>query len=336
MVGSMFAASVSTTYTQLLCSQGIMFGLGLAFAYLPAVSISRQYWKQNHGIANAVVVSGGALGGTILPYIVRRILNEKGLPATFRTLGYIAVAGLAPSIFVLRPAKPTVPLWRRTPGRGKPPLFDLSLLHDAQFNALLVACTIAMVGFLPRYFLIPGSAVAQGIDSTYASWLLGLMNGLSIVGRVGYGFVADRFGKVSALTLSFTLCGLAHFIFWLPAVTVPKEDDATVTAMFTCFVIFVGVLGSGFIALFPVVVSHLFGGEALASKQGLLNTMVGIGTLAGPSAVYAIVGDGEVRHWSIGVISAGLFMLVGGLLLGALLSRPLKLIDRLERNVARD
>lgn len=336
MVGSMFAASVSTTYTQLLCSQGIMFGLGVAFAYLPAVSISRQYWKQNHGIANAVVVSGGALGGTILPYIVRKILVEQGLPTTFRTLGYVAAAGLTPSIFILRPAKPTVPIWRRTPGRERPALFDLSLLHDARFNALLVACTIAMVGFLPRYFLVPGSAVAQGIDQTYASWLLGLMNGLSTIGRIGIGWFADRFGKVSALTISFMLCGLGHFMFWLPAVMVPQVDNATVTSLFTCFVVFIGIFGSGFISLFPVVMSHLFGGEALASKQGLLNTIVGIGTLAGPSAIYAIIGDGEVRHWSIGVASAGLFMVAGGMLLGALLSRPFKLLDRMDHNVSRD
>lgn len=336
MVGSMFAASVSNTYAQLLCSQGIMFGLGLAFVYLPAVSISRQYWKQNHGIANAVVVSGGALGGTILPYIVRKILVQKGLPTTFRTLGYIAAAGLTPSIFILRPAKPTIPLWKRPRGSERPPLFDLSLLHDARFNALLIACTVAMVGFLPRYFLIPGSAVAQGIDPTYASWLLGLMNGLSIVGRVGIGWFADHFGKVSALTISFMMCGLCHFIFWLPAVTVPKQDDTRVTALFTCFVVFIGVFGSGFLALFPVVVSHLFGEEGLASKQGLLNTIVGIGTLAGPSAIYAIIGDGEVRHWSTGVASAGLFMVAGGILLGALLSRPFKLADRWDHSIIRD
>lgn len=330
MVGSMFAASVSTTYLQLLFSQGIMFGLGVAFAYLPAVSISRQYWKQNHGVANAVVVSGGALGGTILPYIVRRLITQEGLPQTFRILGYIAAGGLAPSILFLRPAKPTTPLWRRRSAQGgRPPLLDLSLLHDARFNALLVASTIAMAGFLPRYFLTVDSAVTQGVDITYASWLLGLMNGLSIVGRVGIGWFADRFGKVTALTISFVLCGAGHLIFWLPGVLVSNTDKPAVTALFTSFVVFIGIFGSGFVSLFPVVVSHMFGAEALASKQGLLNTVVGLATLAGPSAIYAIVGNGETRHWAIGVITAGLFMLVGGMLLGALLSRPFKLVSRL-------
>lgn len=333
MVGAMFAASVSTTYVQLLLSQGIMFGLGVAFAYLPAVSIARQYWKQNYGVANGFVVSGGALGGTILPYVVRRLIAERGLPHTFRILGYIAAGGLVPSIVFLKPAQPTVPLWRRQYANGeRPVLLDFTLLHDPRFNALLLASTVAMVGFLPRYFLLPDSAVARGISGTYASWLLGLMNGLSIIGRIGIGWVADRFGKISALTLSFALCGLGHMIFWLPAVTVPSQNDAKVTAMFTCFVIYTGLLGSGFVSLLPVVMAHLFGGEALASKQGLLNTVVGLGTLAGPSAVYAIVGDGQTRHWAVGVISAGLFMLVGGLLLGALLSSPLKLMRRV-RNV---
>lgn len=331
MVGAMFAASVATTYTQLLFSQGIMFGLGVAFAYLPAISISRQYWKQNHGLANGIVVSGGALGGTVLPYIVRRLITQRGLPATFRILGYIAAATLTPSIFLLRPAKPTQPLWRRRRQDNKQhPLFDLSLLHDAKFDALVIACTIAMVGFLPRYFLIPDSAIAQGIDATYASWLLGLMNGLSIVGRIGIGWFADRFGKVGALTLSFILCGLGHLLFWLPAVSIPRSNNSSVVAMFTCFVVYTGLFGSGFLSLFPVVISHLFGSEALASKQGLLNTIVGLGTLAGPSAVYAIVDSGELRRWSVGVVSAGLFMLVGGLLLGILLSRPYKLFNVFE------
>lgn len=166
IVGSMFVASVSTSYIQLLSSQGIMFGLGVAFVYLPAISISRQYWKQNYGLANGIVVSGGALGGTILPYVVRKLIIQEGLATTFRVLGYIAAAALTPSILLLRPAKPTQSLWRRRRDNEQWPLLDLSLLHNAKFNALVVACTVAMVGFLPRYFLVPESAIAQGIDTT--------------------------------------------------------------------------------------------------------------------------------------------------------------------------
>ena len=328
MIGAMFAASRSTSYTQLWLSQGIMFGLGLAFAYLPAVSVSRQYWGRNHGVANAVIVSGGALGGTVLPYIVRRLIESAGLASTFRILGYIAIVGLLPSVFLLKPVKPTVPIWRRPVGEGRPPILDLSLLHDTRFNALLIASTVAMVGFLPRYFLIPESAVAKGIDQIYASWLLGLMNGVSIIGRIGVGWYADRFGKVSALNMSFILCGLGHVMFWLPAVSVPNGDGAAVMALFTTFVVYTGIFGTGFLSLFPVVVSHLFGSENLASKQGLLNTMTGIGAFVGPSAVYAIVGDGGVKRWALGIISAGIFMMAGGFLLGILLSRPLKLIER--------
>lgn len=329
MVGANFAASVSTTYVQLLFSQGIMFGLGLAFAYLPAVSISRQYWKQNHGVANGVVVSGGALGGTVLPYIVRRLLDSQGLSQTFKILGYISLGGLAPSIMFLQPIKATTPIWRRRAMDPKTPVFDFTLLRNTEFNALLIACTVAMVGFLPRYFLIPESAVSQGISQTYASWLLGLMNGLSIIGRIGIGWIADRYGKVSALNLSFVLCGLGHFAFWLPGVTVPRHQDSAATALFTSFVVYIGLFGSGFISLFPVVIAHLFGDDALASKQGLLNTVVGCGVLAGPSGVYAVVGSGNAQRWPAGVICAGVFMLAGGILLWLLLSRPAKLIRRL-------
>lgn len=329
MVGSMFAASAATTYTHLLLSQGVGFGLGLSFTYLPAVSISRQYWKHNHGVANAVVVSGGALGGAILPYVVRLLIAQQGLSQTFRILGYVAAAGLLPSVIFLRPSKPTVPVWRQQ-AIERPPLLDISLLYNSQFNALLLASTVAMFGFLPRYFLLVDSAISQGVNPSFTPWLLGMMNGLSIIGRIGVGFYADRFGKVSALSLSFILCGLGHLTFWVSGVLLPTTDTAEVTAMFTCFVVYTGIFGSGFISLFPVVMSHLFGAEALASKQGLFNTVIGLAILAGPSMVYAIIGDGEIHRWTIAIVSAGLFMVVGGLLLFMLLSRPMKLVSRIE------
>lgn len=319
MVGSLFGASVSKEYYQLFLSQGLGFGLGLAFAYPPATTVSRQYFGSGkYGLANGIVVSGGAVGGCVLPYSVRVALARYGLSVTFRILGYLAIGLLLPSIVLVRPRhKPT------TSGGGarRGPILDLSLLHNPHFLALTVSGTIGMTGFLPRYFLIPSSATSQGVSRSYAPWLLGLMNGLSIVGRVGIGYIADKVGggKTATLSASFVLCGLGHFAFWLPAVTLPATDDANtaVTGLFTAFAVYTGIFGSGFVSLFPVVVSHLFGATALASKAGLLNTALGVGTLAGPSAVYAIVGGrgGGERHWTAGVATAGLLMAVGGLLI---------------------
>ncbi|CRK18574.1 hypothetical protein BN1708_012392 [Verticillium longisporum] len=92
-----------------------------------------------------------------------------------------------------------------------------------------------------------------------------------------------------------------------------KEDDEKPVALMTLFVIFVGLLGSGFVSLIPVVMSDLFGAEDLASKVGLLNSIMGLGAFAGPSAVYAIVSDG--RDFSMAVLFSGLLMIVGGLML---------------------
>ncbi|EME88574.1 uncharacterized protein MYCFIDRAFT_129398 [Pseudocercospora fijiensis CIRAD86] len=306
MIGAMFAASVSRTYTEIFLSQGLMFGIGLAFVYMPATSISAQYFGSQHGLANGVVVSGGALGGCILPYCVQIMLGRFGLAATFRILGYLATGILIPSILVLR-AKV-----HRSRSRK---MIDLVLLKDKRFVWTLVGCTVAMAGFLPRYFLVPSSARARGISSTYASWLLGIMNGLSIFGRIGIGYFADRYGKLTALSLSFLLCGVGHFAFWLPGILNTQDNTRAATALMTIFVVYVGFLGSGFISLFPVVVADLFGSENLASKTGMLNTFVGLSTLAGPSAVYAIVGSSMSLRWALGISTAGFFMIAGGLVL---------------------
>lgn len=306
----MFAASVSKKYYQLLLSQGLMFGIGLAFVYPPASSVSRQYFRHRHGFANGIVVSGGALGGCVLPYAVRKLIETHGLPGTFRVLGYLAIGILAPSIWLLQPKRRPEPALR-----SRPSLVDLTLLKDGRFLCLLVGCTIAMAGFLPRYFLLTTSATVNGIAPTYASWLLGMMNGLSILGRVGIGCFADKFGKINALTASFILCALGHFVFWLPGVTVNVDGPGIPTTLFTMFVVYIGIFGSGFISLFAVVVSHLFGSDNLASKTGLLNTAIGVSVLAGPSAISAIIDTGMPKRWTIGVLTSGLFLFVGGVVL---------------------
>ena len=301
MVGGMFAASISQEFYQFFLSQGVMFGLGISFSYYPAVTISRQYFGTHQlGLANGIVLSGGALGGCFLPYAVRELLANKGLPQTFRVLGFVAAGVLAPSIFLLKP--------RTAPSRGGR-LIDFTLLRDARFIVMLVAGTIAMTGFLPRYFLITPYAIQNGVSPSYAAWLLGMMTGLSIIGRVGIGMLADRYGKMKALIASFVLCGIGHLVFWLPSVMV--EKTGAVNGLLTAFVIYTGLFGSGFVSLFPVVVSHLFGSRALASKLGLLNSVMGLGVLAGPSAIYGIVSSNQ--DWTGGVLATGLLMFVGGI-----------------------
>lgn len=307
IVTGLFATSVCTQFYQFLLAQGITFGLGTAFVYYPAVSVSRRLFSRRHGMANAFVVSGGAFGGCVLPYSTRVLLQTHGLPATFRALGYLA-AGLLGCSYAAFKFLDHPPV-RRTPSK----LLDFSLLKDSRFLVMLAATSIAMTGFLPRYFLITPSAVAQGVNSSYAAWLLGLMNGLSIVGRLGIGAFADRYGKLTALVASFVLCGAGHLLFWLPAV-LHRDQDAV--ALMTVFVVFVGLLGSGFVSLIPVVISDLFGGDNLASKVGLFNSIVGVGVLAGPSAANAIVSSKSGGDdWSMAVLFSGLLMLVGGLAL---------------------
>ncbi|OLN81261.1 Riboflavin transporter MCH5-like protein 11 [Colletotrichum chlorophyti] len=279
IVGGLFAASAGTQFYQLLLSQGLAFGLGTAFVYYPAISVSGQFF-QRHGLANGFVDSG-----------------DLACPVHFVFLAYTSTGLLGFScVSFLRIGKRHAPA-----SRGTRNIVDLRLLRDTRFLVILVFGTVAMTGFLPRYFLIPASAVSKGIDTAYAAWLVGLMNGLSIAGRLAVGWLADRFGKMTALITSF-----------LPAV-LAKTDPKTPTALMTLFVVHVGLLEFGFVSLVPVVVSDNFGAENLASKVGLLNSIMGLGVLAGPSAVHAIVSNG--RDFNIAVLFSGLMMTVGWLIL---------------------
>lgn len=129
-----------------------------------------------------------------------------------------------------------------------------------------------------------------------------------MLGRMRIGYIGDRFGKIQSLTASFILRGL-------PGVTVAGDGTGVPTTLLTLFVVCIGIFGSDFISLFAVVVAHLFGPKALASKIGLLDSAIGVSVLAWSRAIYAIIESGVPKLWTIGVLTSGLFLFVGGLVL---------------------
>ncbi|OWF49677.1 monocarboxylate transporter 5-like [Mizuhopecten yessoensis] len=82
-------SSLATGLEFLIASQSILVGIGIAFHNPPIYILLGEYFDKKKGLANAVFISGNALGGIIMPPIYRYVFDEYGLRG-----GLIITAGI--------------------------------------------------------------------------------------------------------------------------------------------------------------------------------------------------------------------------------------------------
>ncbi|EDN90949.1 hypothetical protein SS1G_00349 [Sclerotinia sclerotiorum 1980 UF-70] len=144
---------------------------------------------------------------------------------------------------------------------------------------------------LPLTFLAEYS-VALGYTSAFGATLLAVSSGVNSISRVMTGFAGDRFGRQNTLILSVILCVVSVYGFWLGSTTANGNK-----ALFLLFVIFYGVAGGGYNALFPTTVAEVFGLQAYASVNGFIYFVRGLGTMFGSPVGGKILGESKLGNY---------------------------------------
>jgi MFS family permease len=123
-----------------------------------------------------------------------------------------------------------------------------------------------------------------GISAIIAASILSFVAGISIIGRLGIGFVSDKVGSRLSLTACLSLITFA--LIWLLFI---RE-----IWMFYVFAVVFGLAYGGFVSLLTVVAAELFGRKFLGSMLGGLFFMGLIGGAIGAplsGTIFDITGD---------------------------------------------
>ena len=276
----LIAASVARSLFEVYAAYGLGVGLGVGFAYVPAIGAVQRWFIRRRGFASGLAVSGIGVGTLAVPPLASFLIEVFGWREAYLLLGVVAATigggmallivndpgdrGLGPDGGKLcRGAKPD--------GGGVPVRLAI---QTREFIGLYAACLICSFGvFVPFVHLIP-YATGHGIPQSAAVLLLGAIGAGSTVGRFFLGSLADWIGRRLALPAMFTGMAAALFIWMF------SSGFWSLAAFALAFGIFYG----GWVALLPAVVMDDFGGANVSGIIGILYTSVAFGTLIGPSA----------------------------------------------------
>ncbi len=217
---------------------------GLALPALTAVIIERYGWRSGYLLAMAL------MGGIVLPAILFLIVDSParlnqypdGAPEP-PSLTYTAASGATFTQAVRSPA-----LW------------------------ILVLCsTLCYVDHGMVSLQLPAMLEDAGLPAGAAASFFGLMLGVSVIGRLSIGSLADRFSRARVLGLSLIGMGLGSCMLLWPASPIAR----------IVYVFIYGVASGGVFTVFPLAGVALFGLRAFGKIYALVGLATALGTAAG-------------------------------------------------------
>lgn len=282
----MLLTGFAGSLTLVLAFFGIMMGIGSGAAYGAIVATSVRWFPDMRGLAGGLSV--GALGiGTFLITPVARMLMESAPEGqtpvlwAFKILGIVfllLIAGAA--FFMVTPEPGYKPAgWEpKSAGGSKSPSANdvnwVGMLKKAEFWVLFMmyACG-AFSGLMVISQASPIGQKMANLTPADAVWIVSLMGLANALGRVFWGFVSDKIGRLNSLLTMFAVTAVAMFLL-------PELAKAKTTLLIDGMI--VGACFGGYLGTFPSVCADYFGTKNLTVNYALLFSAFSVAAIAGP------------------------------------------------------
>lgn len=183
----------STVELYLLHAAMGLFGIGALMA--PLNSAAALWMARRPGLAIGIVNAGGALGQGVLPYLARNLVLMEGWRAAYVTLGVIYLALMVPLAFFLRDPPRAAAAEMAAAAVAPSPYRVPRPVMLAWLCVGVVFCCVCMA--TPIMHVVTYGA-DRGLGPRESAGLLAVMMVCGMIGRIGFGKLADRFGNIQA------------------------------------------------------------------------------------------------------------------------------------------
>lgn len=79
--------SVSTSFWQLLLSQGVCFGIGAGLVFTPTMALLSTYFEARRSFVMGIAATGSCTGGLVFPVVARQLIPVLGFGWSVRIIG---------------------------------------------------------------------------------------------------------------------------------------------------------------------------------------------------------------------------------------------------------
>jgi MFS family permease len=275
-----------------------LVGNGAAhLAYSRSIST---WFEKRLGTALAFVMVGSGLGAMILPVVAQSIVTRSGWREAYLALGLISLLlGLPLSWRYIRERGSAQRESAPIEHSGKTWQQGLSSLPFWIIVAVLVVSAISMNGAITQMSAL---LTDRGITPKGAAFCISLLGGMSLFGRVGAGWLLDRFfGGWVALTINLITAGGVYLL--------AHANNFAAGCLASALI---GIGAGGEAAITPYLLTRYFGLRAFSTLYGVTWTFYAASAAVGP-IILGRAFDSTGSYVSLLVLLAGALALAAGM-----------------------
>lgn len=283
----------------LVLTYGIIAGAGIGFSYVCPIAALVKWFPHKKGLITGIAVAGFGAGALVMGYVETWLLS---LSTIFPLVGgAFIVLGVLYLVLVVSGSQ----LLTNPPLGWTPPGYEPSIgTAEAKGQDYLPRQMIVTVVFWLLWFMFLFAATAglmtlgnvksaaAAIDpfayslptwGLIAAIIVGVMSIFNAIGRIVWGALSDRTGRVTTMVIMFTLLTIGMFSFAFLSTTYASWIIVMVVASL------VGFCFGGNFALFPSSTADYYGTKNVGSNYGVLFTSYGVAGVTGALAAGLIV-----------------------------------------------
>jgi MFS family permease len=203
LFGALFASlSLLTPHLWFLYAIFAILGLiGPGTSAVPHASLISRWFTARRGLALGVMMCGTGTGGIIWPMVGQGLIDRAGWRASYALLGAAVLLIAVPVMlrFLKESSQPEVSsIQNQTSGLGRreairSEIFWVLMIVFFLVSAIVQACLVHLSPLLTD----------RGISAQRAAFALSLLGAANLIGRLGSGWLLDRFPAILVVTLSF-------------------------------------------------------------------------------------------------------------------------------------
>jgi MFS family permease len=228
---------------------------------LPNQVLLSQNFKTSRGRAMGIAYVGIGIGFVLVPQITKVLTAELGWRGALRALGVILVVIGMPLVLLLR--KSDTAAGRITTG-PRAPLAGVLRNRNFYLLALGSFASVGAVGGMNQHLMLLFT-LDQHRARDVALNIITIVATVSLVGRLGAGFLADRFGPKRVMLFVYLLVASSALILL---------SNPTGQSVYLFAVVFGLGLGGEYMII-PLMAAELFGTAVLGRVMGIVLTFDG-------------------------------------------------------------
>jgi MFS family permease len=295
--------SQTSTLWQLYLFYGVMVGIGTGLYWISVVSIVPKWFVHRRALMMGTVLCGISIGQLIFPPVTNWLISAYDWRASYLIIGSISMGIIVTSAQFLRRHPHQLGVLTYGETRQEGPIIETreySLREAIRSRQFWIFC--AMLNFYHFcvsivYAHIVIHAIGLGMSSASAANTLAIVGIGGIIGRLGFGRLADLIGLKPILIVSFTLLSI-DFLWLLTAGEM---------WMLYLFAAIFGIAYGAFGVLESPTIANLFGLSSLGVILGASLAIGEIGFVLGAVAagyIFDVIGSYQMAFLICAVTGA--------------------------------